>query len=438
MKLADFGLYPELRAEVVQAVRGDFEAQNHPESAGQDYFRQFMQTWMEENLTEETSFGKKFLMLKAFEAERESPRTESVGRMNGYFLDHFGDLLAEFLRFRDQNPEAMKGRAVWDSSRVIDSIAQGFGGQKTRRLPKGGGAFSLGVWAEKLAELNSEVFEHVEQSQSVEAQKEKELADLPDWDDEEEFVSFLRGGVGLSSMRFFYSKFYKQFVKQPKRKETDLPPQQRQAFEEGLGFLILHALDSHRFFPFKANILHLSYYHISKLSKKLGARKSLIVQPFAGFEQILALCASVSSDQEIAKRYFVTVVHRVVAPLIDFSEQNERGIIGLLSLFEDLFIEHMRDLYLSLVSKGFYPVYTMGRWLSSCFANVLSAKQCFLMIDRVIGFEALEIFVFFGLGIFKKFESELMKDPREVVLDELLHPAKEEFLATVNHFLFKI
>lgn len=75
--------------------------------------------------------------------------------------------------------------------------------------------------------------------------------------------------------------------------------------------------------------------------------------------------------------------------LFDFDPENKEGLLALGSLFEDLFVQKMNDLYVHLREVGIFPVQLALPWMASLFVAFLPVQesQCFTILNiQIIGF----------------------------------------------------
>ena len=83
--------------------------------------------------------------------------------------------------------------------------------------------------------------------------------------------------------------------------------------------------------------------------------------------------------------------------MFDFDPENKEGLLALSSLFEDLFVHKMNDLYVHLREVGVFPVQLALPWMASLFVAFLPVQesQILSIINiKIIGFIYGEIMSF--------------------------------------------
>lgn len=86
---------------------------------------------------------------------------------------------------------------------------------------------------------------------------------------------------------------------------------------------------------------------------------------------------------------------------------------------------------------GIQPLRTAFQWIYFSFVGVLEVDQIFLLWDRIIGFETLEILPILAAGIFVFRSNLILNCTNQEEFDELfLDLSQIKVMPIIQHFLF--
>lgn len=97
--------------------------------------------------------------------------------------------------------------------------------------------------------------------------------------------------------------------------------------------------------------------------------------------------------QQVYANYFVLL--NTVSSLPD-------SILSLSMLFEELLWSTEKKIVYKLEELHIQPIRLVFPWLFYCFINYIEPEQFFLLLDRIIGTQSLEILPLYCMSIFFK------------------------------------
>ena len=86
---------------------------------------------------------------------------------------------------------------------------------------------------------------------------------------------------------------------------------------------------------------------------------------------------------------------------------------------------------------GILPLKTAFPWIYFAFVGALDIDQIYLLWDRIIGFETLEILPILAAGIFVFRSNLILNCTNQEEFDELFHDLTQvKVMPIIQHFLF--
>lgn len=186
---------------------------------------------------------------------------------------------------------------------------------------------------ESLKEINTEQYEHIEQSVEFEEVMGERIDELKkivaeneeqEEDDEEEFLSFFKGGVPHDQRSYFYEIYEVTFLSFASKGELSSDQKKTKKYLKSLIETDMNEfLNSHEFFIFEAPIKKMISMFIKKyitiISKPNNESDSILKIPFKGFIKFFGLAAFTNQDINATFKFFEVVYHKVNL-IIDFVE----------------------------------------------------------------------------------------------------------------------
>jgi hypothetical protein len=98
-----------------------------------------------------------------------------------------------------------------------------------------------------------------------------------------------------------------------------------------------------------------------------------------------------------------------------------QSILSLAKLFEDLLQMYEPDVCYHLSQLGIQPLRTAFPWILYCFVGQFEVDQLYLIYDRIIGFESLEILPILAAAIFVFRANMILNVQSQEEFDELFY-----------------
>lgn len=112
-------------------------------------------------------------------------------------------------------------------------------------------------------------------------------------------------------------------------------------------------------------------------------------------------------------------------------------IIGLCKLFEDLLQMYEPEVCFHMNQLGISPLKTAFHWIMFAFCGTLEVDQLFLLFDRILGFESLEVLPIMAAGIFVFRANLILNCQNQEEFDELFVDMSQiKVMPIIQHFLF--
>ena len=116
---------------------------------------------------------------------------------------------------------------------------------------------------------------------------------------------------------------------------------------------------------------------------------------------------------------------------------NPESIVSLCKLFEDLLQMYEPEVCFHMNQLGIQPLRTAFQWIYFAFVGTLEVDQIYLLFDRIIGFETLEILPILAAGIFVFRSNLILNCTNQEEFDELfLDLSQIKVMPIIQHFLF--
>jgi hypothetical protein len=114
-----------------------------------------------------------------------------------------------------------------------------------------------------------------------------------------------------------------------------------------------------------------------------------------------------------------------------------QSIISLCKLFEDLLQMYEPEVCYHLNTLGISPLRVAFPWIFYSFIGYLEVDQIFLLWDRVLGFESLEILPIFATSIFVFRANLILNCNNQEEFEELFYDFSQiKVMPLIQHFLF--
>jgi hypothetical protein len=116
---------------------------------------------------------------------------------------------------------------------------------------------------------------------------------------------------------------------------------------------------------------------------------------------------------------------------------NPQGIIGLCKLFEDLLQTYEPEVCYYLNQLGINPLKVAFPWIFYSFIGFLEVGELFLLFDRIIGFDTVEIVPILAAAIFVYRATLIVNCSSQEEFDELFYDLSQiKIIPLLQHFLF--
>ena len=217
--------------------------------------------------------------------------------------------------------------SVWK----VDELLMFFGelksekGSSLKRLKLSFGKFLLHLHTlETFKELDSEHYEHIEQSLEFEEVMEERIEELEkiveeaQENDEDEFLSFFKGGVPHDKRAFFYENYEESFIDFKQESSSDMSTEHKRGKKFLKATILLDLpdfLNNHEYFTFESNICKMVSMFIKKYTPIIcqpnSAEDSILKLPCKNFIKYFGIASFVSLDPAVCFKFFETVYHKV-------------------------------------------------------------------------------------------------------------------------------
>ena len=179
---------------------------------------------------------------------------------------------------------------------------------------------------ETFKELENDQYEHMEQAQEFEEVMEERIDELQkivedqqdNFEDEEEFLSFFKGGVPHDRRSFYYQSYEHGFLDFQNANAETLSAEQKKA-KNFLKQLILTGMisfrNNHEFFILETLIVKIVSLFVKKYApiiiKPNSPGDCIIKLPFEHYIRFFGLAAFVTQNPNVGFKFFEVIYHKV-------------------------------------------------------------------------------------------------------------------------------
>ena len=144
---------------------------------------------------------------------------------------------------------------------------------------------------------------------------------------------------------------------------------------------------------------HTPIVSVGSNEKPCGVFPQCGVLPFQLFCYYIAPFCYISDQKEDVYFIFRSFFCKYACKLQTISS-DPNSIISLCKLFEDLLQMYEPEVCFHMNQLGIQPLKVVFPWIFFMFVHVLEVDQVFLIIDRILGYESLEILPILAASIF--------------------------------------
>lgn len=170
--------------------------------------------------------------------------------------------------------------------------------------------------------------------------------------------------------------------------------------------------------------------------KPVGLFPPCGVLPVQHFTQYMAPFCYLSDSKEEFYFIFRAFYAKYFCHLQTISSSSQ-GILSLCQLFEELLQTYEPEVCFHLNSLGINPLRTVFPWIYFCFVNVVEVEQIYLIYDRILGFESLEVLAVLSAAIFSFRANLIVNCQTQDEYDELFVDLSQiKVIPVLQHFIF--
>lgn len=170
--------------------------------------------------------------------------------------------------------------------------------------------------------------------------------------------------------------------------------------------------------------------------KSVGVIPPCGVIPFKYFSKYIAPITFLSERAEECYYIFRSFYCKYLCFLHSFTSEG-RGIISLCRLFEDLLQAYDSDLMYHMNQLGLPPLKIAFPWIFYSFVGYIEVEQVFLLWDRVIGYDSLDIIVLLAVALFVYRSDALMQCTTKEEADDLFYDLSHiKAIPLIQNYLF--
>ena len=144
---------------------------------------------------------------------------------------------------------------------------------------------------------------------------------------------------------------------------------------------------------------HIPIVGVGSNDKPCGVYPHCGILPVQHFSFLVAPFCYISDQRDEIYFTFRALYTKYFCQLVTISS-DPQCIIGLCKLFEDLLQMYEPEVCFHMNQLGISPLKTAFHWIMFAFCGTLEVDQLFLLFDRILGFESLEILPIIAAGIF--------------------------------------
>mmetsp|Transcript_40046 Transcript_40046/g.38580 ORF Transcript_40046/g.38580 Transcript_40046/m.38580 type:complete len:315 (-) Transcript_40046:21-965(-) len=184
---------------------------------------------------------------------------------------------------------------------------------------------------------------------------------------------------------------------------------------------------------------HMAVVGLGVGSEKVnGAYPPCGILPCQNFSKYFGPLSYISDRKEDCYFIFRALYCKYYCYLHTISSHSQ-SIISLCKLFEDLLQMYEPEVCFHLNSLSISPLKTAFPWIFYCFVGFLEIDQVFLLYDRILGFESLEILPIMAAALFVFRANLILNCSNQEEFEELFADLSQiKVVPLIQHFLFAI
>ena len=181
---------------------------------------------------------------------------------------------------------------------------------------------------------------------------------------------------------------------------------------------------------------HTPIVSVNQNDKPIGLFPQCGVLPVQRFSWYMAPFCYISDSKEECYFIFRSMYCKYFCNLQTISSSSQ-SIVSLAKLFEDLLQMYEPEVCYHMNTLGIQPLKTAFPWLYFAFVGTLEVDQIFLLFDRILGFESLDIIAILAAGIFVFRANLILNCTSQDEFDELFSDLSQiKVMPIIQHFLF--
>ncbi|CAI2364950.1 unnamed protein product [Moneuplotes crassus] len=181
---------------------------------------------------------------------------------------------------------------------------------------------------------------------------------------------------------------------------------------------------------------HATLTAIIGLDKEVGPFPPNGVLPCKHFSKFVCPFCYISTSPEDIYFIFRAFYAKYICQLHSLNSDSQ-GIIGLCKLFEDLLQTYEPEVFYYLNQMGINPLKTAFPWIFNMFIGYLEVSELFLLFDRIIGFDTVEIIPILAAAIFVYRSTLIANCTSQEEFEELFYDLSQiKVIPLLQHFLF--
>lgn len=181
---------------------------------------------------------------------------------------------------------------------------------------------------------------------------------------------------------------------------------------------------------------HVPIVSVGQSDKPIGLFPQCGILPVQHFSWYMAPFCYISDSKEECYFIFRAMYCKYFCNLQSISS-SPQSIVSLCKLFEDLLQMYEPEVCYHMNTLGIQPLKTAFPWLFFAFIGTLEVDQLFLLFDRILGFESLDILPILAAGIFVFRANLILNCTCAEEYDELFTDLSQlKVMPIIQHFLF--
>jgi len=207
-------------------------------------------------------------------------------------------------------------------------------------------------------------------------------------------------------------------------------------FEEYLEKLVMCFMRDPAVFENLKSLPNLPLTGIASNGKPVGSIPPCTVIPCQHFSRLAAPFTYICDRPEESYLIFRNFYCKYLCYLHSLTSQ-DKGIISLCRLFENTLQAYDPDLVFHLTQLEINPLKIAFPWLFYSFVGTLEVDQVFLLWDRIIGYDSLDILALMAVALFIYRGDMIMQSTTEEEIQDLFYELSHvKVVPILQHFLF--